>query len=309
MRPYLLMLGGAFSFAVMGALTHAVKDDCDWQLIALSRSLIAATIAGLLVIWERSSFVVFRPPTLWIRSLAGSASVLFNFYALTRLPIADALTLTNMFPVWIAVLSWPVLGKFPEKDVWLGIGCGIVGVFVMQQPYLAEGNLGTLAAVSGSVTSAIALMGLHRLRHITPNAVVVHFSTVSVLTILLLLCYQPAAHSLSEQLRMPAGAWIRLICVGLAATTGQMLLTRAFAAGAPARLSVVGLSQVAFAMIFDVVLWHRGFNRHSLIGMFLIMVPTAWLMLRKAKAATTEVDLAETTPTQGDKDVKGETNL
>lgn len=284
MRPYLLMLGGAFSFAVMGALTHAVKDDCDWQLIALSRSLIAATIAGLLVLWERRSFVILRPGTLWIRSLAGSASVLCNFYALTRLPIADALTLTNMFPVWIAVLSWPILGKFPERDVWLGVICGVLGVYVMQQPYLAEGNLGTLAAVSGSVTSAIALMGLHRLRHITPNAVVVHFSTVSVLTILLLLYFRPADHTLSEQLQMPAAAWVRLVCVGLAATTGQMLLTRAFAAGAPARLSVIGLSQVGFAMIFDVVLWQRAFNPHSLIGMFLVMGPTAWLMLRKARS-------------------------
>jgi len=36
MSPYLLMLGGAFAFAVMGAFTHAAAEYYDWQVIALA---------------------------------------------------------------------------------------------------------------------------------------------------------------------------------------------------------------------------------------------------------------------------------
>ena len=158
MRPYLLMLWGAFAFAVMGAFTHAAAEHYDWQVIALARSILALTIAGLLAVKERTSMVFLRPWTLWVRSIAGSLSVMCNFYALSRLPIADALTLTNMFPIWIAVLSWPVLGRFPDRDVWFGVLCGVIGVAVMQQPYLAEGNLGTLAAVTGSVRTSRSLV-------------------------------------------------------------------------------------------------------------------------------------------------------
>jgi hypothetical protein len=46
MRPYILMLWGAFAFACMGAFTHAAKDYCDWQVIAFARSGVALLIAG-----------------------------------------------------------------------------------------------------------------------------------------------------------------------------------------------------------------------------------------------------------------------
>ncbi len=279
MRPYLLMLWGAFAFAVMGAFTHAAAEHYDWQVIALARSMLAVSIAGLLAVKEKTPMVFFRPWTLWVRSIAGSLSVLCNFYALSRLPIADALTLTNMFPIWIAVLSWPVLGRFPERDVWLGVLSGVIGVAVMQQPCLAEGNLGTLAAVTGSCTSAVALIGLHRLGHIAPNAIVMHFSSVSVLVVLATMFVVPSKHALAIQLTASWPAPVYLLCVGIAATIGQLLLTLAFAAGAPARVSVIGLSQVGFAMIFDVIFWNRALQFHSLLGMLLVIGPTVWLML------------------------------
>jgi drug/metabolite transporter (DMT)-like permease len=114
----------------------------DW------RSVIATTLASL----QRTQLVFLRPGTLWIRSIAGSLSVLCNFYALSHLPVSDALTLTNMFPVWIAVLSWPFLGRFPERDVWLSVGCSICGVMVMQQSFPTAFGPGMLAAMTGSVT-------------------------------------------------------------------------------------------------------------------------------------------------------------
>ena len=283
MQPYFWMLWGALAFAFMGAFAHAAGDYCDWQMIALARSCLALLIAGSMALREKTPLVYFRPWTLWMRSIAGSLSVMFNFYALSRLPIADALTLTNMFPVWIAVLSWPMLGMAPERQVWLGVLCGVSGVAIMQQPYLADGNLGTLAAVAGSFTSAVALIGLHRLKGISPKAIVVHFSAVSVLFILAAFVIFPSQNSWASRFQVAWPAPLFLLGVGISATIGQLMLTRAFGAGAPAKVSVVGLSQVGFAMIFDVVLWGRSFHLHTLIGMLLVMGPSAWLMLRRDK--------------------------
>ena len=89
MRPYLQMLVSAMSFAVMGAFAHGARGMCDWQVIALSRSLLAVMLAALLAFASGASLVYFRPRTLWMRSIAGSISVMCNFYALTALPIAD----------------------------------------------------------------------------------------------------------------------------------------------------------------------------------------------------------------------------
>jgi drug/metabolite transporter (DMT)-like permease len=66
------------------------------------------------------------------------------------------------------------------------------------------------------------------------------------------------------------------------------LLTRAFSGGAPARVSVIGLTQIGFAMIFDVLLWDRAVTLHSLTGILMIVGPSIWLMIRRAPEAAGE---------------------
>jgi hypothetical protein len=41
-------------------------------------------------------------------SIAGSISLVCGFYAMTHYPVSEVLTLTNMFPLWVAVLSLPL---------------------------------------------------------------------------------------------------------------------------------------------------------------------------------------------------------
>lgn len=276
---YLWMLLGSLSFSVMGALTHALGESCDWRLIALIRSSLAALFASGLAVSGGARFVLFRPPVLWVRSLAGSLSLVGTFYALTRLPISQVLTLTNMFPLWVACLSWPLLRERPSVGTWTAIACGLVGVALVQRPHFAEGNTASIIALAASVSTAVAMLGLHRLQGLDPRAIVVHFSVVSaIICLAVLLLAEPAADF--APLTDPVLLFM-LLGVGISATIGQLLLTLAFAAGPPARVSVVALTQVIFAFGFDLVLWKEHFELPVLLGMVLIVLPTAWILLRR----------------------------
>jgi drug/metabolite transporter (DMT)-like permease len=133
------------------------------------------------------------------------------------------------------------------------------------------------------VTSAVALIGLHRLKGLPANAVVVHFSAVSAAMVGLWLVLMPWLAGESPLGTAPTGwrAVGMLAGVGFFATIGQLLLTRAFASGAPARVSVVGLSQVVFALVLEMVIWGRQPSGWSLVGTLLVTGPTAWMMLRR----------------------------
>ena len=72
-----------------------------------------------------------------------------------------------------------------------------------------------------------------------------------------------------------------LFGVGASATVGQFCLTKAFTLGVPSRVAVVGLSQVGFALIFELILENRDYNKASLLGMLLVLAPTAILLLRR----------------------------
>src|SRR5262249_60076921 len=88
--------------------------------------------------------------------------------------------LTNMFPLWVAVLSLPLLAEWPSLDVWPAMLIGLVGIVLIQQPQFGGGQMAIAAAILSSFTSAIALIGLHHLREIDPRAIVAHFSAVAL---------------------------------------------------------------------------------------------------------------------------------
>ncbi len=283
--PYLWMLLGSLAFACMGGFTYALRG-CDWLVLAAVRTGLAVVFAVWLARAGGAQLVFFRPRLLWMRSLAGCVSLVCNFYALTHLPVADVLTLSNTFPIWVAVLSWPLLKVLPRWDVWASVAVGVVGVIILQQPQLAAGNLATWAALGGAFSTAVAMIGLHRLHAIDPRAIVVHFSIVGFLCCLVLMV------AWGRLPGMPGGiawhtlaawpTWVMLIGLGASATVGQLMLTKAFGAGAPAKVSVVGLTQVGFGMLLDVIFWHRQFTADSLLGTALVVAPTAWILLRPA---------------------------
>lgn len=282
-RPYLWMLVGQFAFAIMATLAHALKDYCGWQVIAVGRSTIPMVLIAFLAWWAHVPLIIWGTRSLWIRSIAGSVSLVCTFFAFTRMPISDVLTITNLFPVWIALLSWPLLGLRPSLTTWLAISSGVAGVVLIQQPHIAKGNLASFAALTSSFCSAVAMLGLHRLHGMDTRAIVFHFSSVSLL-------FSVSAKLFIHGNPPPDVPWqlitvAMLLGVGLSATVGQVCLTKAFTLGDPAKVAVVGLTQVGFGVLIDAVVWHRSFELPTVLGMVLILTPTAWLMLRGGASA------------------------
>ena len=95
--PYLLMLLGAAAFSVMAMFTVALKESVDWQWIAIARAGLAMTFAAIMAKAAGKQLVFLRPRKLWMRSIAGSISLVCGFYAMTHYPVSEVLTLTNMF--------------------------------------------------------------------------------------------------------------------------------------------------------------------------------------------------------------------
>lgn len=278
--PYLWMLCGAFAFTVMSTLAHLVRDRFAWQTIAIGRSSVPFLVTGLSALATSGQLVVFGPKALWLRSLAGSTSLVCTFFALTRLPVADALTLTNLFPIWVALLSWPLLRQRPGPFVWCCVACAVCGVMLILKPHSPEGNLATLTALIASFTSALAMIGLHRVQGVDTRAIVWHFSAVSLIFASLAMALVHSPMPVKPQAPTLA-SWIELFGVGASATIGQYCLTKAFTLGVPSRVAVVGLSQVGFALVFEVLLEDRHYDRSSLLGMLLVLAPTAILLLRR----------------------------
>jgi drug/metabolite transporter (DMT)-like permease len=276
--PYVWMLLGSFSFAVMATLSHDLGGGvCDWRVTALARGGLALFFAAVAARAVGVKLVLLRAQrTLWIRSLAGSISLACTFYAQSLLPPPELLTITNTFPIWVALLSWPLLQERPGWSVWLCIPTGILGVMLLQTHRLEGGALAATLAVVASMSTAVAMLGLHRLQYLHPLAIVVHFSAVATALVAVLIACDPNGVDWQPVL-LPAVA-LRLLAIGITATIGQWFLTKAFAGGPPAKVSLVALTQIVFAFAIESVIEPGELPPARLLGIALVMAPTAWVM-------------------------------
>jgi drug/metabolite transporter (DMT)-like permease len=159
---------------------------------------------------------------------------------------------------------------------------GVAGVALVEQPHFESGNLGVFSALAAAVFTAVAMLGLHALSDVDPRAIVVHFSAVATVFCLGAYALGHVGGTLRHDPARLGDPNVVLMLVGMAgtATVGQILLTLAFGYGAPAKVSVVGLTQIVMALAFDVWLENRVINAATLVGTVLVIAPTAWLLTR-----------------------------
>lgn len=296
MKPYIWMLSGCGWFSAMTLFARAASHHCDWQIIAVARSGIATLVALIFALSAGVTLVYLRPRTLWWRSLAGSVSMVCTFYALSKMDASDVLTLTNTFPSWIALLSWPMVGEKPSAGVWTAVGISVVGVSIVGQSQAVAGGpgftfLSVIAALTAAFFTAVAMLGLNRLKGVNSLAVVVHFSAVSTAV-----CLASAFIFERNTTGIPPMDWLLiflLIGIGVTAAVGQVFLTMAYRGGSATKVSVVGLTQVVMVMVTETILGWKAFNSIAVIGSILVLGPTAWLLVRERHPPPPAADEAD----------------
>jgi drug/metabolite transporter (DMT)-like permease len=284
----------------MVVLIGLANQHVAWQTVAVFRAFIAAVFATVLAVGTGAKLTT-GTPILWLRSVAGSLSMVTSFYALTHLPGSDVLVMTNSFPVWVALLSWPAFGERPTLGVLAAVLAAVAGVAVCNQFDVSNLQPAHLSAIVASAFTAVAMMGLNRVKGVSSLGVVVHFSWVSVAFCSATFLLPAVREGETPKPLLPPDllTWVKLLSVGCTATVGQIFLTKAFRGGQATKVSVVGLSQVVMVMLWEGVVGGRSFNVWQLVGTVLVLGPTAYLMIRERRPRSATLPTTETAEVKG----------
>ncbi len=139
----LFILIGVFSISINDMLIKQLSGGYPLHEIVFVRSAIGIMIT-LCVVQMEGGWSILRTSTPGLHALRGLLIVVSNmtfFLALAALPLADATALFFAAPLFITLLSIPVLG---EKVGPLRLGAvvvGFVGVIIMQRPWVDSGDL------------------------------------------------------------------------------------------------------------------------------------------------------------------------
>jgi drug/metabolite transporter (DMT)-like permease len=211
-------------FAGMNVCTRLGARTLPWSEIAATRFLIGALIAVGLAAARGSSLRVTDRRNTWLRSVFGTTAALGSFYAFgsTGIAVGDVATLGATAPVFVALLSAPLLGERVEGPVALAVALAFAGVVAVVGPTFEVAWPVAAVATASGFFYALAMIWLRKIGPgETHEAVVLHFSLVA----------SAATLALAVPVwRRPEGAeWLVLLAAGLGGGGAQLAMTRAYA--------------------------------------------------------------------------------
>ncbi|MFK0688558.1 DMT family transporter [Mesorhizobium sp. IMUNJ 23033] len=249
-----------------------------------------------------TAFTTKRPFNHVARGVVGVGAMGLGFFALTRLPLPEAITLNYAQPLLVVVFSSIFLGEAIRVYRWSAVAVGLVGVLIVSWPELtllrsgaALGDqevLGVIAALTAAAISAVAMLLVRNLVQTEKTATIVLWfsSTASVMSLLSLPFGWQALTSGQTALLVAAG-----FCGGL----GQILMTAAYR---HAEASVVAPFEYT-SMILGVVVGYLVFgdvaSLNMLVGGAIVVAAGIFIIWRERQLGLERTRTRKATPPQG----------
>lgn len=269
---------GAAAFSITGACIKAAAVWASNEQIVFFRSLVnfLVLLPWALRVGAQGLATQRLGGHLW-RSGLGLAAMYCFFYAIPRLPLAEAMLLNYSSPLYLPFVAWLWIREKPPASSLLAAAIGLIGIAMIVKPGFSGFTSG--AALIGwfsGLLAATAMVSIRRIANTEPTLrIVFYFAACSSLLSLppTLWAWQP----------LPAGAWWALLGAGLAATIGQLALTRAYSLAAAARVGPYTYTCVLFSALIAWIVWDEALDALSIAGGLVVIASCILVGLRRAE--------------------------
>ena len=269
-----------FGFSLM-ALFIKLAGNLPSMQKGFFRNIIAVGISSIPLIKHWKSINFPKGKLSWSvlisRSVFGTIGLVFNFYAITHISLADSTIIQKLSPFVILILSYIFFKEKMTIFQMIAIIIAFIGVGFIIKPS-GDGfiSMGALAALLGAFCSGIAYtcvryLGTH---NVSGEFIIFFFSTLSTLLLLPYLIFDYKVMSM-YQLAM-------LMLAGASATIGQYGVTFAYKYAAAKNISVFDYSQVLFSGILGFIFFNELPDLQSLIG-YIIVITVGIILVKKSK--------------------------
>jgi len=256
----LLAALGIGLLSLMDATIKGLSDRYGVTGIAFARYAVgtlamAAVLAVLRPGWPSAE--TWR--TNGLRAVLVVATALCFFHGLSVLPLAEALALSFLSPIFIALFAALLLRERVRPPVWAGLVVGFVGVGIVVAGQVGTEGPGRGAASAWGIAAILASALTYALSMVLLRARARHDPVVTIVAIQnagpAAMLAAPAAWTWTP---VAAPDWALLALVGALGVAGHLVLSRAYAKAEASRLAAmeytallwaIGLGYVAFGEV------------------------------------------------------------
>jgi len=247
------MLISALGFSLMAACVKEVSGlGIPVLEIVAARAIVSAIISYAdinrknIPIWGHNKVLLIA------RGTVGSFALMFVYYAVTTLPLAEATILQYLHPVFTAILALFFLKETIQRSTIACIVISLLGLFIIIYPNLTQPNLqinsdvqypwlSISAGVLGAFGSAVAYVIIKKLTKTDDSSVIIFYFPLVAFPISMIM--------LDSDFVVPSlTATGLLILVGIFTQVGQVGLTKALHSADANKATAYAYVQVLFSV-------------------------------------------------------------
>jgi drug/metabolite transporter (DMT)-like permease len=275
--------GLGISITVIGGMCFSIQDaGIKWLTadIAVLQILFLRSLFGLVFLsastvftGEKISLLVNRPWLLLTRTVINILSWVLFFYGLKYLPLATAVALFFSFPLFLAVISVPLLGEKVGIRRTLAIIVGFVGVLLITNP-AAGFSLPVLLMLGAALGWAI-VASLTRILGEQENTSTLLFYTLVAFVVML------AVPQLWIWRMLSLDDYLLITAVAFFGVIAQFSVTKAYTIASPSLIAPFEYTALIWAAGLGYLVWSDIPDAFAIGGAVLIIGSGVYIIHRE----------------------------
>jgi drug/metabolite transporter (DMT)-like permease len=274
----LLMMAAMVAFTTLDTTAKFVVRDFPAPVAVFFRYFVALILSAALIARTGSPALVStrHPYIQTIRGLLLMVSTILNFTAISYLQLAQTAAIFFTIPLWVCILSVPMLGEHVGLKRWLAVIVGFLGVLVIMRPGTMSFHWAMLLSVASSICGAFY--------NIATRKVGGHDRAETSLFYVGLVGAAAAALPLPWMWQMPQGLqWPLLTLMGIAGVAGHLMLIQAHRLAPASALAPFVYTQIVWMILSGYMIFGDVPDHWTLIGAAIVVACGLFVFTRESK--------------------------
>ena len=257
------MLGSTLAFACMQICVKFLPHLPAHELI-LFRSLVSIVLSVAILKKLGIQLLGNNKKVLLMRGVFGTTALLMFFYTLQNRPLASAVTLQYLSPIFTALFAAIFLKEKMQMKQWLYFGVSFAGVALIKGFDERISLTFMLLGICSAMFSGMAYTCIRRLKDSEhPLVVVLYFPLVAIPIMSVLSYYKWVT---------PQGTdWLYLLLMGLFTQVAQLLMTKGIQSGIANKMISLKYIGTIYALAIGYLIFGESYGLMSLIGIAMVI--------------------------------------
>jgi drug/metabolite transporter (DMT)-like permease len=257
------MLGSTLAFALMQICVKYLPHIPAHELI-LFRSIISIVLSVAMLQKLGIPLLGNNKKVLLMRGIFGTTALLLFFYTLQNIPLASAVTLQYLSPIFTALFAAIFLKEKMQIKQWLYFGVSFAGVALIKGFDERISLTFMLIGICSAMFSGMAYTCIRQLKDTEHPVVVVLYFPLVAIPIMSVLSYLNWV--------TPQGIdWLYLLLMGLFTQIAQILMTKGIQSGLANKMISLKYVGTIYALAIGYILFGESYGIMSLLGIAMVI--------------------------------------